>query len=106
MAAAPTTKKTRTAKPAAMPARERVGVIGLGIMGSSMAANLAKAGFDVVGYDPVAAARSTLKRAGGTPVDGATEVARQCKRVILSLPSEAALDQVCRDLVAAGVKGL
>ncbi|MFL6692875.1 MAG: NAD(P)-dependent oxidoreductase, partial [Ramlibacter sp.] len=107
MAAAPTTKKkASTVKPSAMPVRERVGVIGLGIMGSAMAANLAKAGFDVVGYDPVAAARATLQRAGGTPVDSAAEVARQCRRIILSLPSEAALDQVCRDLVAAKVKGL
>ena len=35
-----------------------VGVIGLGIMGSAMAANLVKAGFEVSGYDPVAKARA------------------------------------------------
>jgi len=37
-----------------------VGMLGLGIMGSAMAANLMKAGFRVVGYDPVAACRRTL----------------------------------------------
>jgi len=34
-----------------------VGVIGLGIMGSAMSANLVKAGFPVFGYDPVARLR-------------------------------------------------
>jgi 3-hydroxyisobutyrate dehydrogenase-like beta-hydroxyacid dehydrogenase len=33
-----------------------VGVIGLGIMGGMMAEALCAAGYDVVGYDPVAAA--------------------------------------------------
>jgi putative dehydrogenase len=94
----------RGAATASTPAR--VGVIGLGIMGSAMAANLVKAGFQVFGYDPVAAARSTLKKAGGTPCDSATEVARQCKHLILSLPSVAALEQVARDLIAAKAKGL
>jgi putative dehydrogenase len=41
------------------------GVIGLGIMGSAMAANLVKAGFNVFGYDPVVKARVGLKQAGG-----------------------------------------
>jgi L-threonate 2-dehydrogenase len=44
-----------------------VGVIGLGIMGSAMSANLVKAGFTVFGYDPVAQARTRLKKTGGTP---------------------------------------
>jgi putative dehydrogenase len=106
MAAGTTSKKT-TSKRAATPAtRPRVGVIGLGIMGSAMAGNLVKAGFDVFGYDPVAAARASLKRAGGTPCDSATEVARQCRYLVLSLPSVAALEQVGRDLIAAKAKGL
>ena len=45
----------------------QVGVIGLGIMGSAMSANLVKAGFSVIGHDPVAARRAGLKRAGGVP---------------------------------------
>ena len=44
---------------------ERVGVVGLGIMGSAMAANLVKAGFAVLGYDLLAPRRTELKRAGG-----------------------------------------
>ena len=82
-----------------------VGVIGLGIMGSAMAANVVKAGFQVLGYDPVAAARTRLKKSGGTPCASIAEVARQCSRIVLSLPSEAALDQVCAELVASKVNG-
>lgn len=83
-----------------------VGVIGLGIMGSAMSANLVKAGFPVFGYDPVAKACARLKKAGGTSCTGATEVALRSRFIVLSLPSEAALDQVCIELIAAKVKGL
>jgi len=43
---------------------DSIGVIGLGIMGSAMAANLARAGYRVHGYDIVAARRAALKKAG------------------------------------------
>jgi putative dehydrogenase len=93
-----TTAAGRTAK-----RPDAVGVIGLGIMGSAMSANLVKAGFEVIGFDPVAAARTRLRRAGGTPCDSAAEVVQRCGRIVLSLPSEKALDEVCRELLAAGV---
>ncbi|MFX8608881.1 NAD(P)-binding domain-containing protein, partial [Acinetobacter baumannii] len=64
-----------------------VGMIGLGIMGSAMAANLAKAGFPVHGFDPVAGARARLKRAGGHPCMNATDVAKHARFLVLSLPS-------------------
>jgi L-threonate 2-dehydrogenase len=92
--------------PTAAPSSEAVGVIGLGIMGSAMSANLVKAGFTVFGYDPVAAACARLKKAGGTPCDSASDVAKQSRFIVLSLPSEAALDQVCGDLISAKIKGL
>src|SRR6202008_2841610 len=73
-----------------------VGVIGLGIMGSAMSANLAKNGFKVYGYDVLPKARSALKRAGGLPVDSLSGI--QSKVVITSLPSAAALHSVCKTL--------
>lgn len=82
------------------------GVVGLGIMGSAMAANLVKAGFSVYGCDPVPAARAKLKRAGGTPVADAARVAAKADRIILSLPSVEALEAVCTALAAAGRRGL
>jgi 3-hydroxyisobutyrate dehydrogenase-like beta-hydroxyacid dehydrogenase len=75
-----------------------VGVIGLGIMGSAMSANLAKAGFAVHGYDVVAARRAALKRAGGRPCGSAAEAAARAGIVITSLPSAAALHAVAGEL--------
>ncbi|PQA81730.1 NAD(P)-dependent oxidoreductase [Limnohabitans sp. TS-CS-82] len=86
--------------------RHTVGVIGLGIMGSVMAANLVKAGFEVFGYDPVAASRQRLKKAGGHVCKNVAEVAQHATHLLLSLPSEAALDLVCAELLATGLKGL
>jgi putative dehydrogenase len=73
-----------------------VGVIGLGIMGSAMAANLLKAGFAVHGYDVLADRRSELKNAGGTPVSSVVEL--EAALIITSLPSASALDAVCGEL--------
>jgi 3-hydroxyisobutyrate dehydrogenase-like beta-hydroxyacid dehydrogenase len=76
----------------------RVGVIGLGIMGSAMSANLVRARFDVCGFDVVAARRAALKRARGKPCDSAAEVAARAGIVITSLPSSQALFDVAREI--------
>ena len=77
---------------------ERVGFLGLGIMGSAMAANLVKAGFRVVGYDVAPKARAGHRRAGGTVARSARDVARRAPIVITSLPSAAALAAVVEEL--------
>jgi putative dehydrogenase len=79
---------------------KRVGVIGLGIMGSAMSANLAKKDFKVFGYDIAPKARAALKRAGGLPVDSLAGI--QATVIITSLPSAAALHSVCKALGAKG----
>jgi putative dehydrogenase len=75
-------------------AKRNVGILGLGIMGSAMAANLQRAGFRVIGYDPVAACRQRLRRAGGIVARSPEEVARSASIVISSLPSAKALDSI------------
>ena len=75
-------------------------------MGSAIAANLVKAGFEVFGYDPVSKACARLKKSGGRPCSDVEEVANNCRYIVLSLPSEAALDQVCAELIAAKPKDL
>lgn len=47
----------------------RIGFIGLGIMGSPMAANLVKAGHEVTGHDHHSENLDKLAAAGGTPAD-------------------------------------
>lgn len=71
--------------------RPAVGLIGLGIMGSAMAANLAKAGFEVQGYD-VRRARRTV----------ASLDAVDARIAITSLPSGEALLQTAQALKRAG----
>jgi 3-hydroxyisobutyrate dehydrogenase-like beta-hydroxyacid dehydrogenase len=76
--------------PRKKPARKRsrtIGVVGLGIMGSAMAANLRKAGFEVQGYDVVP------KRGG---VASIADI--DAPVVITSLPSAEALHEVVRQL--------
>jgi len=80
----------------------KVGVIGLGIMGSAMSANLAKKGFTVYGYDPLPKARAALKRSGGTPLASPSEVFSAAKIIITSLPSAAALHSVCSAVQGKG----
>src|SRR3970040_212102 len=79
-----------------------VGVIGLGIMGSAMAANLVRAGFEVHGYDPVAARRAVLGKAGGRAGRAAAAVLSRSPIVISSLPSAAALHAVAGEVRRKG----
>lgn len=88
------------------PARQLVGVVGLGIMGSAMANNLRKDGFEVWGYDPSPAARKALKAMGGTVCKSAAELAGLVDVVITSLPSPEAMQDAARDLAAGARKGL
>ena len=83
---------------------EAVGVIGLGIMGSAMAANLVRGGFRVVGYDVLPEAGRKLRRAGGEPGKDVRAVADAAAILITSLPSASALIEVATEL-AAGPQG-
>ena len=74
----------------------KVGVIGLGIMGSAMSANMVRAGYEVRGYDIVAARRAALRQAGGKPVNSISGI--NAPVVITSLPSADALHAVSRDM--------
>jgi L-threonate 2-dehydrogenase len=83
-----------------------VGVIGLGIMGSAMAANLVKSGFKVVGHDVAQRARRAHARAGGVVARSNADVARRAPIVITSLPSVAALASVAAEIATARRRGL
>lgn len=105
-AAAAAPEPARSARRSAPPARQKVGVVGLGIMGSAMAANLLRGGFEVWGADPSAAARRAFKAQGGQPCRDARELAGRVDVVVCSLPSPQALDAVAAELAAGGRRGL
>lgn len=74
-----------------------VGMIGLGIMGMPMSANLLKAGLNVVGYGGPRShgeKAKALERLGGRGAGSPREVAERSDVVVLVLPSVAALDDV------------
>lgn len=86
-----------------------VGMLGLGIMGSAMSANLRQAGFRVIGFDVSAQRLNAFAEGGGKPVHSAREVAEQADIIISVLPSVAALDASVsgtEGILAAGRAGL
>jgi 3-hydroxyisobutyrate dehydrogenase-like beta-hydroxyacid dehydrogenase len=75
-----------------------VGVVGLGNMGSALAANLVAAGFDVAGHDARGAA---LAPAGVRHLSSIGDVGRAADVVVCSLPDGAASASVLDELLAA-----
>ena len=71
---------------AASTAPESVGILGVGLLGSAMAARLIERGFRVTGFDLERDANEALKALGGTALASAAAVFRDCRRVLLCLP--------------------
>ena len=69
-----------------------IGVIGLGIMGSSVARHLATAGREVIGFDTDAGRYRVLAGRNFRGADSATSVSREADLLLTSLPSEPALE--------------
>ena len=79
----------------------RVGFIGLGMMGKGMAANLQKAGHDLVVHDLSRAAAEPFLAKGAVWANSPREVGAQSEIVFTSLPVPADVEQV-----ALGPNGL
>ena len=73
---------------------DRIGFIGLGIMGSPMAANLVRAGHEVIGFNRSRAAVDRLVEAGGTAAAGVAEAAANADVVITMLPDSPQVEEV------------
>lgn len=65
---------------------ERIGFIGLGIMGKPMARNLANAGYKLVVNDIKPSQVEELAGMGATVMDNAADVAKTAKKIITMLP--------------------
>ncbi len=62
---------------------KRVGIVGLGDMGSGMAKNILKSGFSLAGFDLSAARMTELKAAGGTAAANCRELAENSDTVFV-----------------------
>jgi 2-hydroxy-3-oxopropionate reductase len=71
-----------------------VGFIGLGIMGGPMAANLVKAGFDVIGYNRHTDKEARLVASGGRGAADVGEAVRSADIVITMLPDSPDVEEV------------
>jgi 3-hydroxyisobutyrate dehydrogenase-like beta-hydroxyacid dehydrogenase len=94
-------KKVRHSRAGGNPAPITVGVVGLGIMGSSISANLVRAGIATLGYDVVAKRRGDAKRAGVEPAGSVADLAARAPILLTSLPSSEALIEVANAIAAA-----
>ncbi|MDH5749430.1 MAG: NAD(P)-dependent oxidoreductase [Rhodospirillales bacterium] len=80
---------------------EKIGFIGLGVLGSAMAGNLIKSGFKLIGYDIDADKLAALVSGGGEAASSPKDVADKADAVILCLPTAEVLAEV-----TAGADGL
>src|SRR5207244_12756877 len=75
----------------------KVGFIGLGTMGRHMAANLQKAGHELIAYDVRKEAAEPHVKNGARLVDSPRAVAEAAEVVFTSLPGPAEVEQVALD---------
>ena len=73
---------------------EKIGFVGLGIMGKPMARNLLKAGYDLTVYDIVGEAVEEVVGDGAKPASSSREVAAATDKIITMLPDSADSEKV------------
>ncbi|RDI42660.1 3-hydroxyisobutyrate dehydrogenase [Nocardia mexicana] len=83
----------------------KVAFLGLGHMGGPMAANLVKAGYEVLAFDPVPAAQEQARTDGATVVDTGAAAAAEAEIVITMLPNGRIVLDAYPDLLAAAKPG-
>ena len=89
------------APPAAGAPGAAIGFVGLGVLGSAVAANIAAAGYAVHGVDPDPQARAAAQRAGIVPAPDLADAGAQCPVIFTCLPSAGTLAEVSRALADA-----
>lgn len=79
----------------------QVGFIGLGVLGSAIAANLVDGGCDVLGFDTSSKAREASSADGVKLVDSVAQVTTSCALIFTCLPNAKALDAVVGDIASS-----
>ena len=68
------------------PPPQTIGLVGLGLLGSALAERFRNTGFKVLGFDIDPEKRRALKALDGRAFEAPEDLARQTRRVVLSLP--------------------
>ena len=74
--------------------KEKIGLVGLGLVGTAIAQRLLASDFEVIGFDIDSTRCQHLKDLGGNTVSNPAEVAQKVDRIILSLPDTNIVRQV------------
>ncbi len=86
---------------------QRVGIAGIGLVGTAIAERLTEEGYEVTGYDIRPERMEALRLLGGSPAPSVSVVAQQCDRLILSLPSSTVtatvLEEIAQELKAGSI---
>ena len=85
---------------------DRIGVIGLGVMGTAMSGHLIDAGYEVHGYDVLDDKVEAFAARGGNPQPDGTGVAAATDVVLFSLPTVEALATAAEQVAAGAHPGL
>ena len=85
---------------------QRIGVVGLGIMGSAMSGHLMAAGYELHGFDVVPEKIDDFVARGGIAHESGAGVAAVSELVILSLPTIPSLEAATEDVAAGAHDGL
>src|SRR3972149_4665781 len=96
-------------RPGVRKMKPRIGYIGLGLMGGSLARHLLSAGYALTVHDADAAKVQAIVKAGGNAAGGPGQIAAQGGLIIMSLPDSQVVSQVVNEslrLFETGRKGL
>jgi len=89
--------------------KQRIGFVGLGLMGQGMSRNLLSEGFPLIGFDIDQSKIEAIVEAGGKGIEIPEHLAAQVDVIILSLPGSQVVDDVVKNslkLLETGRKGL
>ena len=88
---------------------KRIGVVGVGLMGTSLVRHLLAAGFSVIAHDVDSAKVEAIVKEGATKADSPDRIASQVDVIMLSLPNSHIVNEVVKNtlrLFETGRRGL
>ena len=81
---------------------DRVGLVGIGLLGQALARRLLGAGFEVAGFDVDPAKNAKLAELGGRPAASVADLAQRCDPIVLAVFSTDQVEEVVeRELLPA-----
>lgn len=83
-------------------APERVGLVGLGLVGAAIAARLTGAGIPVLGWDAEPSRRAALGEAGGEPARSLADLGSACDTILIAVYDAAQAGSVLDGLPGGG----